>query len=97
MPTRDVDESFWDDYDRLSPVQQRRFLSVLRRFVHDADNGTFRAALRVKPMVDHPGIWEMTWDGNDGRATFRYGREQVSGKRHIIWRRIGGHEIFREP
>ena len=28
MPTRDVDESFWDDYDRLSAVQQHRFLTV---------------------------------------------------------------------
>jgi hypothetical protein len=97
MPTRDVDQSFWQDYDRLSLAQQRRFLRVLRRFIEDADIGRFRASLRVKPMVDHPGIREMTWEAHDGRATFRYGPETVPGARHIIWRRIGGHEIFQEP
>ena len=39
MPTRDVDQSFWQDYDRLSLAQQRRFLRVLRRFIEDADTG----------------------------------------------------------
>lgn len=48
-------------------------------------------------MQGHPGIWEITWEGNDGRATFRYGPEVRAGKKHIIWRRIGGHEIFEQP
>jgi hypothetical protein len=30
-------------------------------------------------------------------ATFSYGDERVSGQPHIIWRRVGGHEIFKQP
>jgi hypothetical protein len=28
---------------------------------------------------------------------FSFGPEKIPGKRHVIWRRIGGHEIFQEP
>jgi hypothetical protein len=97
MPTREVWSIFWDDYERLTPEEQRRFLRVLQRFIDDVDRGEFRASLRVKPMVDHPGVWELTWEGANGRATFSYGPERILGKRHIIWRRIGGHEIYRQP
>jgi hypothetical protein len=97
MPTRKITDEFWADYDRLTDAQVARFKRVVRRFVEDVERGEFRASLRVKSLVDHPGIWEMTWEGNDGRATFNYGPEQVPGKRHIVWRRIGGHEIFQAP
>lgn len=33
----------------------------------------------------------------NGRATFAYGEEQSPGQAHIIWRRIGSHDIFRRP
>jgi hypothetical protein len=42
------------------------------------------------------GVYELTW-GPDGRATFSYGRSVVEGEPHIIWRRIGAHEILRNP
>jgi hypothetical protein len=38
----------------------------------------------------------MTWD-NDGRATFSYGAEQITGQVHVIWRRIGTRAIFAPP
>jgi hypothetical protein len=38
----------------------------------------------------------MTWAPN-GRATWQYGPEQRPGERHVIWRRIGTHDIFRAP
>jgi hypothetical protein len=38
----------------------------------------------------------MTWAPN-GRATFSYGRSIVGDEPHVIWRRIGTHEILREP
>jgi hypothetical protein len=38
----------------------------------------------------------MTWADN-GRATFEYGPEVRPGHAHIIWRRIGGHEILDNP
>lgn len=48
-------------------------------------------------MVGADGIWEMAWEGEEGRATFEFGQELSQGDPHIIWRRIGGHEIFRTP
>lgn len=97
MPTYDVLESFLRDYDRLSPEERELFLAAKEKFVQDADSGRFRASLRVKPMRRFPGIWEMTWEGRNGRATFEYAPSIRAGKRHIVWRRIGGHEIFQKP
>jgi len=41
----------------------------------------------------------MTWSfaGPDGRATFEYGDSILPDEPHIIWRRVGTHDIFREP
>ncbi|HXT37684.1 MAG TPA: hypothetical protein VN837_19075 [Chloroflexota bacterium] len=50
----------------------------------------------MSEMEGHPGIWELTW-APDGRATFRFGKELVPGKRHVIWRHVGTHDIFRNP
>ncbi len=52
--------------------------------------------LRVKRMQGESGVWEMTWAA-DRRATFSYGAEVITGQLHIIWRRIGTHDIFRRP
>jgi hypothetical protein len=40
--------------------------------------------------------WEMSWSG-DGRAIFRYGSERKAGETHVVWLRVGGHEIFSRP
>jgi hypothetical protein len=32
-----------------------------------------------------------------GRASWQYGLEIRPGEPHVIWRRIGTHEIFRNP
>ena len=55
------------------------------------------ARLRIKPVVDTSGIWEMTWSfsGPDGRATFEYFPAGIETA--IFWRRIGTHRIFRNP
>jgi hypothetical protein len=97
MPTYDFDPRFWIDYDQLSPAR-RLFRRAVDKLVEDLDRGgPIRASLRVRPMVGHAGIFEMTWAGNDGRAAFTYGPDMVTGKRHIIWRRVGEHEIFEQP
>jgi hypothetical protein len=44
----------------------------------------------------HPDVYEMTREP-DSRATFHYGGERIPGEPHIVWRRIGGHEILKEP
>jgi hypothetical protein len=95
MPTRDVLASFWRDWDELTPQQQRQFKTALRKFVTDLRAGSFRPGLRVKRIQGTREIFEMTW-AKDGRATFEYGKE-VRANPHIIWRRIGTHDIFRAP
>jgi hypothetical protein len=97
MPTHEAYASFWRDWKRLAPQQQRRFLTAVRKFVHDlSSRGPFRPGLRVKGIEGAEGIFEMTW-APDGRATFEYGPEVRSGEAHIIWRRIGTHEILDSP
>ncbi|MGH3065227.1 MAG: hypothetical protein ACRDOF_02905 [Gaiellaceae bacterium] len=77
--------------------RQQAFRVALVKFVEDlrARRG-FRRGLRVKGVQSAPGTYEMTW-APDGRATFSYGHSIVEGEPHIIWRRIGTHEILREP
>jgi hypothetical protein len=47
-------------------------------------------------MKGHENIWEMTW-APDGRATFGYAEPVKPGQPHVVWRRIGTHQIFKEP
>jgi hypothetical protein len=56
----------------------------------------FPAALRIHRVQGSAGIWEVTF-APDGRATFEYGDEIVAGEPHIIWRRVGHHEVLSEP
>lgn len=97
MPTRDVLASFWRDWDRLSVEQKQVFLDAVRKLVADLKSGGgFRKGLRVKGVRGARGIFELSWSG-DGRATFHFGRAVLEDEPHIVWRRIGGHEIFAEP
>jgi hypothetical protein len=97
MPTREVLASFWRDWDRLTPQQQRAFRDAVGKFVADLKTGQgIRGGLRVKRVQGHPGVWELTW-APDGRATFEYGEEVDPGEPHVVWRRIGTHAIFRRP
>jgi hypothetical protein len=85
------------DWNKLSKEQQDQFKIAVEKFVDDLRCGEgFRAGLRVKPVRGTPGIWEMTW-ANDGRATWQYGSELKTGEAHVIWRRIGLHEVFGRP
>jgi hypothetical protein len=98
MPTREVLASFWRDWERLTPQQQRAFRQAVAQFIADlaGDDQGFRPRLRVKRVQGHPRVWEMTW-APDGRATFEYGDEVLPGESHIVWRRIGTHSVFRRP
>lgn len=97
MPTREVLESFWRDWDRLSPEDQRAFLAAVEKFVHDLRAGAgIRKGLRVKGVQAARGIYELTW-ADDGRATFQFGRAVIGDEPHIIWRRIGDHRILERP
>ncbi|MGW4758501.1 hypothetical protein [Streptomyces chartreusis] len=96
MPTYEATPRFTTDLNRLTPEQRRRFRQAVNAFVDDLRTGRFRAGLRVKGVRRAPGVFELTWDGN-GRATWQYGPEIVIGAQHIIWRRIGTHDILTGP
>lgn len=97
MPTRDIAEAFRQDWQRLTPEQQRAFRVAVAKFIEDLRTRRgFQSSLRVKGVRTERGVFELTW-APDGRATFSYGRSIVEGEPHIIWRRIGTHEILREP
>jgi len=76
---------------QLTHVEQARYRKVvIEAFEPDlrTPGRPFRAALRVREIGDHPGVFEMTW-GGDGRATFSYGAPREQGQPHVVWRQIG--------
>jgi hypothetical protein len=81
MPTREVLASFWRDWDRLTPQQQRAFRAAVAQFIADLSRSEqgFHPRLHVKRVQGHPGVWEMTW-AYDGRATFQHGPEVNPGQ-----------------
>lgn len=99
MPTHEVLSRFLRDYRALPLELRLRFLATLPLFREDLERGEFRPGLRVK-KVNAPGdeitVWEMTF-APDGRATFHFANSPLEGHSHIVWRRIGTHDIFRNP
>ncbi len=96
--------AFDADLARLSPGELKLFREAVRTtFVSAAErrsrdpSSRWPAKLRVKKVAAATGIWEMTWSfsGPDGRATFEW--ISIEGEPAIRWRRVGGHEIFRNP
>ena len=96
--------AFLADVRRLSANERKLFKKVVReQFVPAAErraenpDSPWPKKLRVKNVESAPGIWEMTWSfsGPDGRATFEW--THVGGELAILWRRVGGHEIFGDP
>jgi hypothetical protein len=97
MPTHEEEPDFLRDWASLSPAQKRRFLKTVNKMVEDVRAGRgFRNSLRVKGIQGSTNVFEMTW-ADDGRATFEYGRSPHPGDTHIVWRRIGGHDILKRP
>ena len=97
MPTFAWLARFRADFDALGAEHQAAFLFAVAEFVEDLQTGGgFRKGLRVKGVKGAGGVFEMTW-ANDGRATFQFGDAVVEGEPHIIWRRIGTHEIRKRP
>ncbi|WP_331739537.1 hypothetical protein OG590_38460 (plasmid) [Streptomyces goshikiensis] len=100
MPTYEALPRFTADLDRLTPEQRRRFRQTVAAFVDDLRTGRFRAGLRIKGVQRASGIYELTWSmgsGPAGRATWEYGPARRPGTPHVIWRRIGTHNILTGP
>lgn len=97
MPTFAWLARFGADFGRLTPAQQAAFLAAVIQLVEDLQAGRqFRKGLRVKGVKGAPGVFEITW-APDGRATFQFGEPVREGQAHILWRRIGTHDIFGQP
>jgi hypothetical protein len=97
LPTYAWLARFGKDFDGLSHEEKALFLLAIAQFVEDLERKPgFRKGLRVKGIKGASGIFEMTWAA-DGRATFEYGESAAPGETHIIWRRLGTHEIFDTP
>lgn len=96
--------AFDADVRRLSKGERELFLKVVgEAFVPAAErraanpSSPWPKKLRVKAVAGATGIWELTWSfsGPDGRATFEW--VAIDGEPGILWRRVGGHEIFGDP
>ena len=102
-------DPFKADYQRLSAQERQMFRDAARvfnaacdRFIETKDPASWPANLRVKPVVNAPGVFEMTWSfsGPDGRATWQWTTvDDAAGHSlpAVRWRRLGSHRIFREP
>ena len=106
MPHFSREHRFDADMQRLNETQRRQFRAALHTFIKslsqwEADGcpwpPPFPAALRIKDIQRRSGIRELTWEAKDGRCTWRFGEQRELGKVHVVWRRIGGHEIFDDP
>ncbi|WP_331763979.1 hypothetical protein [Streptomyces cyaneofuscatus] len=101
MPTYEALPRFTTDLDRLTPEQRYRFRRTVAAFVEDLrTGGCFRAGLRIKRVQRASGIYELTWSmgtGPAGRATWQYGPALRPNTPHVIWRRIGTHQILSGP
>jgi hypothetical protein len=96
MPTFAQTDRFRRDFDKLTAAQKAAFRAAATKFVADLPSGSFRQGLRVKGVQGAAGVVEMTW-ADDGRATFEYGPAVHEGETHIVWRRIGTHDILTRP
>lgn len=97
MPTYQRLPRFDQDWQQLDPIGQRRFRTAVARFFEDlVAKRPFRSGLRVKKVEGTADIMEMTF-APDGRATWQYGPEVSPGHVHVIWRRIGAHDVFHTP
>jgi len=97
---------FQNDYRKLGEREQALFHAAVRKvnatyrdYRRNHDLGTLRwpTSLRVKRVTGALGVYELTWSFGRpaGRATFEFFKK--GSQLGILWRRIGGHAIFKEP
>lgn len=95
-PTYEITDSFGRDWRQLDDASRKRFKAAKDKFVADLKKGEVRSGLRIKAVQGTEQVWEFTYSP-DGRATFQYGAEIPAGEPHIIWRRVGTHEVLDTP
>jgi hypothetical protein len=97
MTSYDRYNRFASEFDQLSSEEQKAFRTAVARFVAALwENRVPDANLGIRQMTDHTGVYEFHFSKR-GRATFHYKTEERGKNADIMWRRIGGHEIYRKP
>lgn len=98
MPTFETTDRFKKDLSVLDPADRARFHRPVTQLVADLSTPPRQArpGLRVKGVQGAAGVFEMTW-APDGRATFEYGEPMLPDEPHVVWRRVGTHDIFGRP
>lgn len=95
MPTYDTTPRFDQDWQQLTPAQRKRFLAAVRTLVEDLRaKQPPRPSLGIERLEGRKGVFEFHW-APDGRATFTYGTSPHPGDVHIIWLRVGTHDIYK--
>lgn len=96
-PTYELLPGFAREFARLPREQQRAFRAAVAKLVRAlGDAGDPPRSLRIKRVQGTTDVWELSYSG-DGRATFRYRPERRAGETHVIWLRVGGHDILSRP
>ena len=98
MPTYERTTRFRRDLDNLAADVRGRFKACINdEFIPAMRRGVpWPPGLRIKGVRGYRGVYEMTF-APDGRATFMFGEQIHPGELHIVWRRVGSHEIFSDP
>jgi hypothetical protein len=98
VPTYDRLALFKREYRKLTPEQRARFRVAVTKLVAALSRTppSLPGEPLVNPLSGHHGVYELRF-APDGRATFTFGTPVRDGQSHIIWRRIGGHEVLDRP
>jgi hypothetical protein len=97
MPTFERLPRYKREYQHLSPDKQEAFKVAVLQWADDLKNHRVQPNdPRVEGIKGARGIFEFRW-ATDGRATFEWGQEQIPGEAHVVWRRVGTHEVLGEP
>ena len=89
-------QKYWDDLDKLSESDQQEIVNAVET-VQLALQGDpqWYSYHRIKRMQGHPGIWEGHVKQNLV-FTFEYGKSET-GEKVCLIRRVGTHDIYRNP
>jgi hypothetical protein len=96
VPTWEAAARFRTEWATLTPLEREAFLQARTALVKALVAGERPPPrLGVKRFLGEDGVFELRW-ARDGRALWKYGPE-ISGRTgpHIIWLRIGTHDIYR--
>jgi hypothetical protein len=98
VPTFDRLALFKREYRKLTPEQKARFRIAVAKLVVALSQAppSLPGDPLVHPLAGHRGVYELRF-APDGRATFTFGAPVRRSEPHVIWRRIGGHDVLDRP